>query len=382
MPPNAPEPPEPKGESSPPPKPGTDLDSILLPKKEPAAGPRINAGILFNEEQRATLVSPAPAPASAPATKREPPAVTPLQTYKGDIEQLVQSKNLSVIDIAAAEAEKRARASRAEIVAAEAGGGFGSFVRNALMMLGGLSLIAAAGGLGYIAYYKLTATVPIPEEIRTPFIVVDKTTVVAVPQASVDHAHLMPALEQAKQASAVALGLIERLLPVSTFMAEGEEVRAAIPVALLLPALAPHVPEELVRTLGKEYLLGTHLFDGPQAFLMLETDSYERAFAAMLIWEEAMRDDLAPLFTRTPRPRIPEEGIAPHATTTATSTPERPAFVDRIVENRDTRVLTNEYGDVLLLWAFLDRSTLVITTNEYTFRELVARASAPVTEGL
>jgi hypothetical protein len=117
------------------------------------------------------------------------------------------------------------------------------------------------------------------------------------------------------------------------------------------------------------------MFDGPQAFLILETDSYERAFAAMLAWENTMRTDLLPLFTRVPRTRIPEESTASSTTATSSLQLIRNGFLDKIVENRDTRVILNTTNDILLLWTFLNRNIIVITTNEYTLKEIISRYS-------
>jgi hypothetical protein len=79
---------------------------------------------------------------------------------------------------------------------------------------------------------------------------------------------------------------------------------------------------------------------------------------------------LLPLFKRTP----PVHTTASNATTTATSTVSVALkFTDRIIENHDTRALETNLGDIVLLWTFLDRSTLVITTNEATLREILSR---------
>jgi UDP-N-acetylglucosamine transferase subunit ALG13 len=54
--------------------------------------------------------------------------------------------------------------------------------------------------------------------------------------------------------------------------------------------------------------------------------------------------------------------------------------VDKIVENHDARVIQNNTGDVSLLWTFIDRNTLIITTNDATLREIISRLqTAPVT---
>ena len=381
--------------NNPPKKPGSiDIDAILLPKKEaPQARPRINAGVLLEQEQNATLAPAKPAsqkssdlpsqsgqtfaPQVSPPPK-ETATVQPLQTYKGDIENLIKDKNISVVNIAAAEAEKRAQASPTP---EHGGAGEGrSLLTKIMMMLGGLVLLAAAGGIGIFIYTELTATVSIPEDTPAPFITVDKTTVVALPQAELSRVTLMQELEKVKQASGVSLGLIERLLPATISTTLEGDTRTALSAERFLEVLASNTPEELVRTLEPQYLLGVHIFDGPQAFIILRTDSYERAFAAMLEWERTLRNDLAPLFTRVPRPRTPEE---PSATSTAASAQIfNTGFVDQIVENRDTRAIHNETGDLLLLWTFLDRNTIVLTTNEYTLREIISRLGAAVTPGL
>jgi len=374
----------PEDGNSPPQKPGEiDLDAILLPKKgPPPSTERINAGALLQQEQNATLLNPNPVPQAPPPPPKAPSIVKPLQTYKGDIESLIKDKNVSMVTIAAAEAEKRAQASAEEAPVEKGPSPILAFFSRSLMLIGGLALTGAAIGLGIYVYIQFTATVSIPEDTPAPFILVDKTTVVAVPQSRLTRVLLMQELEKARQGTSVSLGLIERILPAATVTsAEGEESLTAIPAGLFLPSVAPLVPEELVRTLAKELLLGIHVFDGPQAFMILHTDSYDQAFAAMLVWENSMKNELLPFFTRTPRPRIQSPGIAT-TTVTPTTQPLTSVFIDKIVENRDTRAIINEAGDLLLLWTFLDRNTLVITTNEYTLREIIARLSAPVTPGL
>jgi hypothetical protein len=110
----------------------------------------------------------------------------------------------------------------------------------------------------------------------------------------------------------------------------------------------------------------------------------------MLEWERTMQNDLSPLFKRIPPTHantstsvdttIASSSASTTSTIPATEEPFGPAaFVDKIVENHDARAVLNSDGEILLLWTFIDRYTLVITTNEYTLREVVSRlANAPV----
>ena len=63
------------------------------------------------------------------------------------------------------------------------------------------------------------------------------------------------------------------------------------------------------------------------------------------------------------------------ATTTAPAQVFQGNFIDQIVENRDARVLLDAEGNILMLWTFLDRSTIVVATNEATLREIISRLS-------
>jgi hypothetical protein len=126
-----------------------------------------------------------------------------------------------------------------------------------------------------------------------------------------------------------------------------------------LNALVPNIPQKLLRTIQQESALGVHSQSGNQAFLVLRVDSYEQAFSGMLEWENTLGSDLVPLFN-----------------TQSLQT----GFIDKIIENHDARVLEDQSGTIVLLWTFLDRNTLVITTNNATLHEIISRVqNAPTT---
>ena len=356
-----------------------DLDKVLLPKK-PVPGKsldsaeRINAGALLEQEQKATLAPPPkpsapPKPSQAAEKKLEGTMIPPLQTYRGDIESVIQNTNASTVSIAAAEAARR---SQEPVEKPAQPVDWKNLLKRAGMVGGGVLLLVITVGIIYFVYDRLNATVPIPEDAPAPFIQVDSTMPIALPPGGLLRTTLMEALESARQNNTLSLGLMGRMtLFETTQTAEGLEYT---PLALerWLPVLAPNLPPELLRTLTGTHVLGVHTYDGTQAFLLLETDSYEGAFAAILAWERTMRGDLLPLFNREPRPRIPEEGVT---TSSVGSVPQllQTGFSDKILENRDARVVLNTSGDLLLLWAPLGPNLFVITTNEYTLREIISR---------
>ena len=83
-----------------------------------------------------------------------------------------------------------------------------------------------------------------------------------------------------------------------------------------------------------------------------------------------MAKDLAPFFPSM------DSTSSPQASTQIISS----SFTDQVIGNHDARVLLDQSGQPVLLWAFLDRQTIVITTNQYTLGEIISRLkTAPVT---
>jgi len=364
-------------------KKGFNLKDILLPKKEvrtSASAQRINAGVLLQNEQNATLVT---MPENTPSDRvgqpmtdeeRSNAPLAPLQTYKTDIESVIQQKNVSVVSIAAAEAE-RGGMGGATIESPKKDLGW---LRNAAMFGGGVLLVAVA--IGALVYVFLRPAPSLPQQIAaaTPFIAIDDTQVLLVEPGQWRRDTVMQNLTSIKDKTSVSLGLISHsyVAVATTSQTNKNAVPPAVDIQTFLTLIAPNAPDELLRTLDpQEYLLGTHMFDGPQPFLIAKVDSYEQAFSGMLEWEHAMQQELLPLFNRNPRPKTTTEQAA-QATTTTTSSLIVSPFRDKVVENHDARAIVNEAGDILLLWSFIDRNTFVITTADGTLREIISRRSS------
>ncbi len=88
--------------------------------------------------------------------------------------------------------------------------------------------------------------------------------------------------------------------------------------------------------------------------MVFKTSSYETSFAGMLKWEETLQQDLTPFL---------------HASTTPGTT----TFQDVVIRNKDVRVLKDTTGKAAILYSFPSKDTLVITTDEETFKEIIGR---------
>ena len=369
-----------------------DLTKVLLPKKvEPGhtvdSAQRINAGALLEQEITAgTLGSDTRQvhvaevaevkQAAAPAPVVEETMVKPLETYQHDIESVVQHDNVSVLAIATAEANRRSTTGEGnpETKAEKTR----SLAFNIAMVMGGLIfLIGASGALAYLVTRQTSVPVSSTTMPASSLITIDAVKEVTFTPDQT-RGVVMSQLDAARQATSLSLGLMGQLLVTESSTTPNGTTLQVLPAQSFFTLIAPNIPSALARTFKPDYLLGVHVYNSNQAFIIANVYSYEEAYAGMLAWEPNLKQDLSPLFNYTPTQHIPEQGVA----TIATGTDQfiQTGFVDKIVENHDARVLQNSTGDIYLLWTFLDRNTLVITTDDATLREIISRLkNAPIT---
>ncbi len=378
-----------------------DLGAILLPKKEvhdPLNAPRVEAGVLLKQEQTAELpktpVTPLPTP------PRNDSIVQPLETYQSDMQKYIQKNNVSNVTIAAAEAERRGKG-EGVVVSTPQTGSF--WFKLGMIFLGSLLVGGAVGIVGYVVY-QLQA-LPAAINPQAPVIAIDEVQTVAI-SPNDSHAAALDKLAKAKDVIKLSVGLVAHLVPISST----STTQAPLDGKIFFGILAPNMPRELARTLLPTFLVGVHSFDRNQPFLLFKTDSYEQAYSGMLAWELAMLRDLSPLFVEPPQPAPVEaqtlatttatttqtatstKSTASSTSTRSTTTVVLPApvqtvlqsgFVDKILENHDTRLLQTSGGETYFLWTFLDRGTILITTNQNTLKEVILRThEAPIIPAL
>lgn len=124
------------------------------------------------------------------------------------------------------------------------------------------------------------------------------------------------------------------------------------------------MPDMINRTLVNEFMVG--MFSSVQnlPFVIFKTSSFENTYAGMFEWERKLERDFSSLF----RLNINTDYIA----TSSTPSPVR-KFEDGVIVNKDIRLLRNQEGKIIFLYAILDKDTIVITVNDSVFKEIVSR---------
>ncbi len=120
------------------------------------------------------------------------------------------------------------------------------------------------------------------------------------------------------------------------------------------------VPNVLTRSLEEKFMLGIYSTqkDGNVPFLILTTNSYAQTFAGMIKWEQSLLNDFYKLFSIK--------------TTVKTSN----SFLDKVIAGTDTRILTDTKSKILILYSFINRETIIITTNKEAFLGILQKLNS------
>ena len=297
---------------------------------------------LNTTNQPDTAVPPVPPePVHDPTHKGHVESDLPhLRTYADDLSEEMKRKGSTLTSIVSAERERAARELALDQVD-QSDETVVSKWKNPVLLVGtavlSLAALVAIGVTIYVTQFTGEAVVP-----QTPSIIFPNKVVADVVPS---HLTLSDALASERLNSSLSLGEIERIditLEVGTTSTQD-----------LLAKFNP--PPEILRE-AKSVMFGIHSFDRNQPFIIIEVGQYDRAYGAMLKWEEDMGRSLGNFYK-------PLDGKVPPTT----------IFTDKVIQNIDVRVSQPEWP---ILYAFPRKDVLVITTNQYTLQEILTRLTA------
>jgi hypothetical protein len=240
------------------------------------------------------------------------PQIETLRTYKTDIAEAVKRDNTSVIKVAVAEQKRK-------IERHEINDSYKQSKRNFFMIAGSIVLILAGIGAGAYAYFTLKLPAK-PIAINQPagYQVITSDYEKEVPTDNQSPSNLMSAVTSEKNQSH-PLGSVENIY----FTAETAKGNSVLGLKDFVNDTKLNIPLNLLGALGDEFMVGVHSIKGGKLFIILEPTYYEGAYSSLLNWESSIQSDLAPLFQNTARP-------------------QSSSFQDKIVQNKDTRILYDE----------------------------------------
>ncbi len=284
----------------------------------------------------------------------------PLRTYKDDIVEAVRNKKSSLISITAAEQNERAK--RAPFAPTPKPPK--KTVHKITLILLSFGLIIA-GILLVVFFYTTSNTETVSKDNVVSKLLFTETDGSFEIESLVGK-NLLTALNDNILRTNIQFNTFKNLQIIEKTPVGKHPVSASD----FLTSLNTKAPGSLIRSLEPNFMVGIHSIKDNEPFFILKTRSFDTAFAGMLNWEQHMSVDLNPLFG-TP---VTNSLVSIREKTQQASLNAQ--FVDVIIKSRDTRVLFNERGEIAILYTFLNKDTLIITTNKNTFEEIFTRISS------
>jgi hypothetical protein len=281
-----------------------------------------------------------------------------IRTYKSDMEETIQTNHLSSINMALAENKRMMRRMEedGQNKSTEEKNYTKLIVSSVLIILGILAIAIPF----FLVNNKYNQPITETPTVSTPIIVADSEEILNI--ADLDLTRIAKTLSERTEQVSVRLGTIR-----SIYLSEGQDAENKIITAeKFLSLIGAQVPSKLLRTLKTEYMFGIHNFNGAQRFLILKVGSYDIAYSEMLNWEVELWKDFKTIFNLKDFGQQDEFGDTVKE------------FQDVVVKNKDTRVVKNDEGDIVFLYAIPEKDTVIITTSTDTLREILSRMNKTI----
>jgi len=275
--------------------------------------------------------------------------IKPLHTYESDMADIVREQEGTVIKIALAEKEKNEEA--IDLIVTQK-----AFSKNIFYVIGGIILLILSvwGTLFLIQKGKEASKVEIKQTHIDGLINEDYQTIVDITSIT----NKIDLVEKINTASKKEIknGNINSIILVTTV----NDVSSLVKTQDFLKLMEVNITGSFSRSLDDTFMLGVYNNNlKNNFFLILKTNDYNQSFAGMLLWEATLLYDTF-------------EFLNIDVSQNTQNIFETP-WVDKIIENKDSRILKNPYGEEILTYMFLDKNKVIITSDQVLIKEVLSR---------
>lgn len=285
------------------------------------------------EPQKETLEEPAQNPGVQ---------IKNLRTYQGDVEEAIAKNHFTTSTILIAEQKRKAQNETSNPQQARNSGARNKF----FILTGTLFLILGIATVGVVFYLKSRNAAVVIQNTKA-LMGFSEEKLISV--SGLDREKFINDFLSEKQSSNLE---VNSVLYINTTNTKGDPEN----IENVLSILAPNMPPSLSRSFDKEYMIGIYSFNINEPFIILTTNDFANSYSGMLKWEKDMVSDLGKIFS------ISQD--------VGSSTME---FKDEASRNKDLRVLRRSDKVSLLVYSFIDKNTLVITTNDTILNAIVGK---------
>lgn len=301
-------------------------------------------------------------------TAQVPPENKPLgpksivRTYKSDLETAIEAGHMSSINIAIAENKKMHEKIQAEPVEVEETTSTSEYSKSKIIIL--ISVILVIAGLaGIFALFFLggsnstqtIVTQELPSLITTEY----------------KDELLVNNVNAGNFANILSTKLNDVQTKVNNFdnvyiTVGSSSAKRLITATEFVTLMKFKIPDILKRTLLPDFMVGMYSFGTNLPFVILKTSYFENAYTGMLDWEKDLEEDFQVLFRFSGYKN--SGNILQNLTPTVYK-----KFTDAVIINKDVRVLRDNDGQIIFLYAIIDKETIIFTVNDTAFKEIVNR---------
>jgi len=267
------------------------------------------------------------------------PELKSLRTFQGDVQEHIDTKKETIASIAIAEQKKKIEHNEPTYTERPTH----SSSTPLFITIGLICLIAGGLIFGGIYFFNTQE---------------EDDIIVTAKQTIIPYTHKKEVVVPSTKENTVPTLLSEK----NSFVAEVNSVlytpftygTSTLRTADLIQIFMPRIGDALRRNIS-DMMVGVYLYDTSEIFIIIQPDDFGIAYSEMLNWESRMGQDMGVLF--------------PKLFTHLMSNPS--VFTDETYKNKDVRVIKNTAGEVVLLYGFIDRNTLVITANDKIFEAIL-----------
>ncbi len=120
----------------------------------------------------------------------------------------------------------------------------------------------------------------------------------------------------------------------------------------IFSVLDTHLGEKAINALDDALVIGSITTSQNEPFLVMQSFNFDMLFSSFLLWEPYLQKDMSPLL----------------GTTTTSQN-----FTDAILSNKPIRILKDNLGNEVLVYAFVNQNTVVITTSRDALLKIFER---------
>lgn len=315
-------------------------------------------------------------------SKKDNGDVQTVRTYQSDIANTIKNDNVSMIKVALSEKKRQERRGQLDNTLEDTN-------KNLYILIGAVvAFLVIAGliaGFIYLQSENSRKTAQVEQQKVQPLLFTETTSILNIDQFELSD--LFKIIERDKEAIMELGDMKSIVLTMGSSTAERQ-----LTTEEFFTIINSRAPNGLLRSLDPNFLLGVYAFTPREMFAVFKVNSYDAAFAGMFEWEPSIESDIGDIFinkkervarslntlsavksTSTP----PDGNSTTDASSTVQSSPfgvfSQRKFIDKVLSNKDARILVDTDGKEAMLYTFIDKETLVIATSEKSLKEIIFR---------